>query len=405
MKKYGKAERLNSVSYDIRGPVLQEAQKMMDEGVDVLRLNIGNPAVYGFRAPKQVADAFVACVNDTQGYSSSKGLLTAREAILRYCKKKNIPCASAEDIYTGNGASELIVSTMQALLNGGDEILVPCPDYPLWSAAVSMAGGKPVYYICDEGSGWLPDIEDMRKKITSRTKGILVINPNNPTGALYPKEILASIAELAREHDLILFADEIYDRLVFDGAEHTSLASLAPDLLTMTYNGLSKSHFVCGFRSGWLCICGNKKGKEDFLAGINLLASMRLCSNVPGQAVIPAALDETLASSEAYTAPGGRLYEQREAVCRGLSGIPGVSFVKPKGSLYIFPKIDCARFGIENDEAFAFELLREKHILVTHGSGFNMPTPDHFRIAYLPEAPVLEEACSKIGELLAVREK
>jgi alanine-synthesizing transaminase len=268
-----------------------------------------------------------------------------------------------------------------------------------------MAGGKPVYYICDEGSGWLPDIEDMRKKITSRTKGILVINPNNPTGALYPKEILASIAELAREHDLILFADEIYDRLVFDGAEHTSLASLAPDLLTMTYNGLSKSHFVCGFRSGWLCICGNKKGKEDFLAGINLLASMRLCSNVPGQAVIPAALDETLASSEAYTAPGGRLYEQREAVCRGLSGIPGVSFVKPKGSLYIFPKIDCARFGIENDEAFAFELLREKHVLVTHGSGFNMPTPDHFRIAYLPEAPVLEEACSKIGELLASREK
>jgi alanine-synthesizing transaminase len=294
---------------------------------------------------------------------------------------------------------------MQALLNEGDEILVPCPNYPLWTSAVSMSGGKPVHYICDESSDWLPDIEDMRKKITPKTKGILVINPNNPTGALYPKEILMQIADLAREHDLILFADEIYDRLVFDGAEHTALASLAPDVLTISYNGLSKSHLVCGFRSGWLCVCGNKKGKEGFLDGIKLLTSTRLCSNVPAQAIIPAALDDTLDSSNALVSPGGRFYEQREAVCKGLGDIPGISFVKPKGALYIFPKIDCARYSMENDEEFAFQLLREKHILVTHGTGFNLPTPDHFRIAYLPEAPVLEEACKKIGELLNSREK
>ena len=405
MKNFDRAERLSKVSYGIRGPVMQEAQRMMAEGTQVLRLNIGNPAVYGFRAPKEVSDAFMKCVMDTQGYSDSKGLLYARESILRYCKKKNIPCASVDDIYTGNGVSELIITTMQALLNEGDEILVPCPNYPLWTSAVSMSGGKPVHYICDESSDWLPDIEDMRRKVTPRTKGILVINPNNPTGALYPKEILMQIADIASEHDLILFADEIYDRLVFDGAEHTALASLAPDLLTISYNGLSKSHLVCGFRSGWLCVCGNKKGKEGFLDGIRLLTSTRLCSNVPAQAIIPAALDETLDSSKALVSPGGRLYEQREAVCRGLGAIPGISFVKPKGALYIFPKVDVARFGIENDEQFAFQLLKEKHILVTHGAGFNWPTPDHFRIAYLPEAPVLEEACAKIGELLNSRIK
>jgi alanine-synthesizing transaminase len=405
MKIYDKAERLNDVSYAIRGPVMQEAQRMMANGISVLRLNIGNPAVYGFRAPKAVSDAFAACVADTQGYSESKGLLTARNAILRYCRKKNIPCASSDDIYTGNGVSELILTTMQALINDGDEILVPCPNYPLWTSAIVMNGGKAVSYICDESSEWYPDIEDMRRKITPKTKGILVINPNNPTGALYPREILEKITDLAREHHLILFADEIYDRTVMDGHEHVALASLAPDLLTLSYNGLSKSHFACGMRSGWMCICGNKEGAEGFLAGINLLASTRLCSNVPGQAIIPTAMDECLEDIKEHILPGGRLYEQREAVCKGLADIPGVSVVKPKGALYVFPKVDIKRFGFESDEQFAFELLREKHIIVTHGSGFNMPTSDHFRIAYLPEADVLTDACRKIGEFLGKRAK
>ena len=405
MKIYNRADRLSAVSYGIRGPVMQEAQKMMASGVEVLRLNIGNPAVYGFRTPKAVSDAFVNCVMDTQGYSDSKGLLAARESILRYCKKKNIPCASVDDIYTGNGVSELIITTMQALLNEGDEILVPCPNYPLWTSAVSMSGGKPVHYICDESSEWFPDIEDMRKKITPKTKGILVINPNNPTGALYPREILEKIADLAREHHLILFADEIYDRIVMDGHEHVALASLAPDLLTISYNGLSKSHLVCGFRSGWLCICGNKAGAEGFLDGIKLLTSTRLCSNVPAQAIIPAAMDDCIESTNELIVPGGRLYEQREAVCNGLSKIPGVSVVKPKGALYVFPKVDLKRFGFETDEQFAFELLREKHILVTHGGGFNMPTADHFRIAYLPQAEILADACEKIGDFLGNRAK
>lgn len=405
MKMQERSQRLQAVSYGIRGPVMQEAQRMMASGIDVLRLNIGNPAVYGFRAPKAVSDAMAACVMDTQGYSDSKGLLYAREAILRYCRKKNIPCESVDDIYTGNGVSELIITTMQALLNEGDEVLVPCPNYPLWTSAVSLSGGKPVHYICDESSEWLPDIEDMRKKITGRTKAILVINPNNPTGALYPREILEKIADLAREHELVLLADEIYDRIVMDGREHVALASLAPDLLTISYNGLSKSHLVCGFRSGWLCVCGNKKGAEGFLDGIKLLTSTRLCSNVPAQAIIPAAMDETLDSTNELITPGGRLYEQREAVCRGLANIPGISFVKPKGALYIFPKVDVARFGIENDEKFAFELLKEKHILVTHGAGFNMPTPDHFRIAYLPQVDILEKACADIGDFLSKRAK
>ena len=399
MRTFEKSHKLDYVCYDIRGPVMDEAQRMIAQGMEILKLNIGNPAPFGFRAPDQVIEKMSENLTNTEGYADSKGLPAAREAILKYCQSKNIPCESVDDIYTGNGVSELITMSMQGLLDYGDEILVPSPDYPLWTASVTLAGGTAVHYRCDEKQDWYPDIEDMRKKISPRTKGIVVINPNNPTGAVYPKELLEQIVELAREHELILFADEIYDRLVMDGIGHTSLASLAPDLLTLSFNGLSKSHLIAGYRCGWVCLCGDKSRAKGYIEGLNLLSSMRLCSNVPAQSVIPAAL-ECREETEKLLIPGGRVYEQRECIYQALKDIPGVSVVKPKAAFYIFPKLDQQKFHIKDDEKFALDFLKEKHILVTHGGGFHWEEPDHFRIVYLPENGVLKEAAGRLKDFL-----
>ena len=399
MREFKKSSKLDHVCYDIRGPVMDEANRMIADGVDIMKLNIGNPAPFGFRAPQAVIDAMAGQLTETEGYSDSRGLPSARRAILEYARKKGLPNVGMDDIYTGNGVSELITLSMQGLLDNGDEVLVPSPDYPLWTASVTLAGGKAVYYICDEQSDWHPDIEDMRRKITPRTKGIVVINPNNPTGALYPKELLEQIAELAREHELILFADEIYDRLCMDGQEHVALASLAPDLLTVCMNGLSKSHLLAGYRCGWMCLAGRKDHVKGYIEGINLLSSMRLCSNVPAQSLIPAALDN-LESTNEMLVPGGRVYEQREIITGLLNDIPGMSAVKPKAAFYIFPKIDSRRFNITDDETFVLDFLKAKHVLLTAGSGFHWNQPDHFRIVYLPEAGQLRDACGRLADFL-----
>ncbi len=396
MKFFEKSRKLDNVCYDIRGPVMDEAARMEAQGEKILKLNIGNPAYFGFRAPDKILDIMEKNLTSTEGYSDSKGILAAREAIVRYCKKKNIPNVTVNDVYTGNGVSELITMSLQGLLDNGDEILVPAPDYPLWTASVTLAGGTAVHYICDEKSNWYPDIEDMEKKINSRTKGIVVINPNNPTGMLYPKEVLEKIVELARKYELILFADEIYDRLVMDGKEHVALASLAPDLLTLSFNGLSKSHLIAGYRCGWMCLAGDKSKAKGYIEGLNLLSSMRLCSNVPAQSVIPTALDEAN-EAESILEKGGRIYEQREYIWKHLNDIPGISAVKPDAAFYVFPKMD-ERFGIKDDEKFALDFLKEKHILITHGGGFHWESPDHFRIVYLPELDVLEESCRRTAE-------
>lgn len=399
MRIFKKSHKLDNVCYDIRGPVMDEASRMEAQGEKILKLNIGNPAYFGFRAPQNILDIMEKSLDSTEGYSDSKGLMAAREAIVRYCQKKNIPNVTVNDVYTGNGVSELITMSMQGLLDTGDEILVPAPDYPLWTASVTLAGGRAVHYTCDESNHWYPDIEDMERKITKRTKGIVVINPNNPTGVLYPKEVLEDIVALARKYELILFADEIYDRLVMDGKEHTALASLAPDLLTLSFNGLSKSHLIAGYRCGWMCLAGDKTKAKGYIEGLNLLSSMRLCSNVPAQAVIPVALDEDNSASEILR-KGGRVYEQREAVYNYVDSIPGLSAVKPDAAFYIFTKMD-DRFNILDDEQFALDFLRQQHILVTHGGGFHWEQPDHFRIVYLPEVDVLNEACSRMEEFFS----
>ncbi len=399
MRVFEKSHKLDCVCYDIRGPVMDEAQKMIAQGEEILKLNIGNPAPFGFRAPQRVVDKMAQQLTDTEGYSDSKGLLQAREAILKYCKSKNIPCNSVDDIYTGNGVSELITMSMQGLLNPGDEVLVPAPDYPLWTASVTLAGGTAVHYRCDEQQDWYPDIEDMKKKINGNTKGIVVINPNNPTGSVYPRAILEEIVQLAREHELILFADEIYDRLVMDGEEHVALASLAPDVLTLSFNGLSKSHLLAGYRCGWVCLCGDKSKAKGYIEGLNLLSSMRLCSNVPAQSLIPEAL-ECLEDTKDLLVPGGRVYEQRECIYRALNDIPGVSAVKPKAAFYIFPKLDKNKFKLKDDEQFALDFLKEQKILVTHGAGFHWDEPDHFRIVYLPECSILKESAKRLGKFL-----
>lgn len=400
MRTFEKSSKLENVCYDIRGPVMDEANRMIEEGVDILRLNIGNPAPFQFDAPDEIIHDMVYNLRNAQGYSDSRGIFSARKAIMQYCQLKGIPNVGINDIYTGNGVSELIVLAMQGLLNDGDEMLVPMPDYPLWTAAVNLAGGKAVHYVCDEQSEWNPDIEDIKKKITSKTKGIVVINPNNPTGALYPKEILEQIVQVAREHELILFADEIYDRLVMDDLEHTALASLAPDLFTISFNGLSKSHRVAGFRSGWMCLCGDKSKVKGYIEGINLLASMRLCSNVPSQYIIQTALGGYQSADELLL-PGGRVYEQREFVYNALKEIPGVSVVKPKAAFYIFPKLDSKKFNIKNDEQFALDFLREKKVLIVQGTGFNWKDPDHFRIVYLPNVIELKSATDKLADFLS----
>ena len=400
MKTFGKSSKLENVLYDVRGPVVDEAARMEKSGTQVLKLNIGNPAPFGFKAPDEVIYDMQSQLTQCEGYSDSKGLFSARKAVMQYYQNKNIEGVTIDDIYTGNGVSELINLSMQALLDNGDEVLVPSPDYPLWTACVTLAGGKAVHYICDEQSDWYPDIEDMKSKITSKTKAIVIINPNNPTGALYPKELLEQIVELARENQLILFSDEIYDRLIMDGEKHVSIASLAPDLFCVTFSGLSKSHMIAGYRIGWMVLSGNKKIAADYIQGLNMLSNMRLCSNVPAQSIVQTSLGG-YQSVESYIKPGGRIYEQRDFIYKALNDIPGISAVKPKAAFYIFPKIDVQKFNITNDEQFALDLLREKHILIIHGSGFNWGQPDHFRVVYLPRIEVLEEASQKLGDFLS----
>ena len=400
MREFKKSSKLDNVLYDVRGPVVEEANRMEASGVNVLKLNIGNPAPFGFRTPDEVVYDMQRQLTECEGYSASKGLFSARKAIMQYAQVKNIPNLSIEDIYTGNGVSELINLSMSALLDNGDEVLVPSPDYPLWTACVTLAGGKAVHYICDEESEWYPDIDDMRKKITDKTKAIVIINPNNPTGALYPKEVLEKIVELAREHQLMIFSDEIYDRLVMDDEEHVSIASLAPDLFCVTFSGLSKSHMIAGYRIGWMVLSGNKNIARDYIEGINMLSNMRLCSNVPAQSIVQTALGG-YQSVHDYVIPGGRVYEQREYIYKALNDIPGISAVKPKAAFYIFTKIDVKKFNIVNDEKFALDLLRDKKLLLIHGGGFNWNQPDHFRVVYLPRIEVLKDAMEKLGDFLS----
>ena len=400
MRTFTKSHKLDNVLYDVRGPVADEAARMEAAGTHILKLNIGNPAPFGFRTPDEVVYDMSQQLPDTEGYSPSKGLFSARKAIMQYAQLKNIPNVSIDDIYTGNGVSELINLSLSALLDNGDEVLVPSPDYPLWTACVNLAGGTAVHYVCDEDSEWYPDIDDMRSKITDKTKAIVIINPNNPTGALYPKEVLQQIVDLAREHQLIIFSDEIYDRLVMDGLEHISIASLAPDLFCVTFSGLSKSHMIAGWRVGWMVLSGNKRLAKDYIEGLNMLANMRMCSNVPAQSVVQTALGGHQSVKD-YLVPGGRIYDQRELVYNMLNDIPGITAVKPKAAFYIFPKIDVKKFNIHSDEQFALDLLHDKHILISHGGAFNWQEPDHFRVVYLPRISMLKETIGEIGDFFS----
>ena len=379
MRFFEKSHKLDHVCYDVRGPVVEEANRMTAHNIDILKLNIGNPAPFGFQAPEEIIMDMQSSLRNAEGYSDSKGIFSARKAIMQYCQLKGIPNVGMDDIYIGNGVSEMITMTMQGLLDDGDEILIPAPDYPLWTAAANLAGGHPVHYICDEKADWMPDLDDIESKITDRTKGIVIINPNNPTGALYPKDLLERIVEIARRHELIIFADEIYDRLVMDGEEHVSIASLAPDMLCLTFNGLSKSHRIAGFRSGWVSLSGDKSRARGYIEGLNMLSSMRLCANVPAQMIVQTALGGYQSVDELLL-PGGRIYEQREYIYNALNDIPGISVVKPKAAFYIFPKIDTEKFNIKDDMQFALDFLKEKHVLIVQGTGFNWIAPDHFRI-------------------------
>jgi alanine-synthesizing transaminase len=394
-----KSTKLANVCYDIRGPVMARAKQMEEEGHRIIKLNIGNLAPFGFDAPEEVQQDVILNLPNSSGYSDSKGLFAARKAIMHYTQLKKIQGVTIEDIYIGNGASELIVMGMQGLLNPGDEVLVPAPDYPLWTAAVALGGGTPRHYICDEANEWNPDLKDIRSKITPNTRAIVVINPNNPTGAIYSDEILKEIIQVAREHNLIIFADEIYDKVLYDGATHTSMASLADDVLFVTLNGLSKNYRACGYRSGWMVISGNKKHAQDYLDGLNILASMRLCSNVPGQYAIQTALGGYQSIND-LVAPGGRLYRQRELAYNLLTAIPGVTCVKPKAALYLFPKLDHKMYPIKNDQQFILELLEAEKVLIVQGSGFNWKHPDHFRIVFLPNSDDLTEAIGRIARFL-----
>ena len=400
MRQFQKSDKLNGVCYDVRGPLLDRANEMTAAGEKILKLNIGNPAPFKFDAPDEVIHDMIYNLRDSQGYSDSKGIFSARKAIMQYCQLKNIPNVGIDDIYTGNGVSEMIMMSMQGFLNNGDEMLVPMPDYPLWTAAVKLAGGNPVHYLCDEQSDWNPDIADIESKITPKTKGIIIINPNNPTGAIYSDDILMQIADIARRHELVIFADEIYDRLTMDGIKHTAMASLCPDLFTVCFNGLSKSHKVAGFRAGWMCLAGDKSKAKGYIEGINLLSSMRLCSNVPAQSIIQTALGG-YQSGEKLLLPGGRIYEQREVIYNALKDIPGVTVKKPRAAFYIFPKLDVKKFNIKDDEKFALDLLNAEKILIVQGTAFNWKDPDHFRIVYLPEVQVLSEAASRLADFLS----
>ncbi|MDT2883243.1 pyridoxal phosphate-dependent aminotransferase [Lactococcus lactis] len=399
MRKFEKSHKLDNVSYDIRGPVLDEAQRMRANGEKILRLNTGNPAEFGFLAPDEVISDLIQHAVDSEGYSDSNGIFSARKAIMQYCQLKGFPNLDINDIFTGNGVSELIVMAMQGLLDTGDEVLIPMPDYPLWTASVSLAGGTAVHYLCDEQAGWFPDIDDIRSKITSNTKAIVLINPNNPTGALYSKDLLLEIVQVARENNLIIFSDEIYDRLVMDGAVHVPVASLAPDLFVVTMNGLSKSHRIAGFRVGWMVLSGEKSHVKGYIEGLNMLASMRLCSNVLAQSVVQTSLGGTQ-SVDKLLLPGGRVYEQREFIYKAINDIPGLSAVKPQAAFYIFPKIDREMYKIDNDEQFVLDFLKQEKILLVHGRGFNWKEPDHFRIVYLPRVDELAEIQEKMERFL-----
>jgi alanine-synthesizing transaminase len=394
-----KSAKLANVCYDIRGPVMARAKQMEEDGQRIIKLNIGNLAPFGFDAPEEIQQDVIHNLPNSSGYSDSKGLFAARKAIMHYCQQKNIAGVGLEDIYIGNGASELIVMSMQGLLNSGDEVLVPAPDYPLWTAAVTLAGGTPRHYLCDEAEGWLPDLADIRAKITPNTRAIVIINPNNPTGALYAEDFLRELVQIARENKLIVFADEIYDKMLYDGATHTSIASLADDVLFVTLNGLSKNYRACGYRSGWMVVSGAKKTAQDYLDGLNILASMRLCSNVPGQYAIQTALGGYQSIND-LVAPGGRLYKQRELAYNLLTAIPGVTCVKPKAALYLFPKLDPKMYPIEDDQKFILELLEQEKVLIVQGSGFNWPHTDHFRVVFLPNSDDLTEAIGRIARFL-----
>jgi alanine-synthesizing transaminase len=394
-----KSNKLINVCYDIRGPVLQEAKRLEEEGQRIIKLNIGNPAPWGLNAPEEIVQDVIYNLPASQGYCDSKGLFSARKAVMQECQKRGIEDVGIEDIYIGNGVSELIVMATQGLLNDTDEMLIPAPDYPLWTAAVSLSGGNPIHYRCDEEKGWAPDIEDIRSKITERTKGIVVINPNNPTGAVYPKEVLKQIVDLAREHNLIIFADEIYDKILYDEAEHIPLASLADDVLCITFNGLSKTYRAAGFRSGWMIVSGPKHNARDYIEGLDMLSSMRLCSNVPTQHAIQTALGGYQSINELIV-PGGRLYEQRNLAWELLNEIPGVSCVKPEGAMYLFPKLDPEVYPIKNDEKMALDLLMQQKVLIVQGSGFNLPDTQHFRMVFLPREDELREAVDRIGKFL-----
>ena len=399
MKPILKSTKLSNVCYDIRGPVMERARQMEEEGQRIIKLNIGNLAPFGFEAPEEIQQDVILNLPSASGYSDSKGLFAARKAIMHYTQSRNIAGVELEDIYIGNGASELIVMAMQALINNGDEVLIPAPDYPLWTAAVTLAGGTPRHYICDEQNEWMPDLADMRSKITPKTRAIVIINPNNPTGALYSVELLREVVQIAREHELVIYADEIYDKMLYDGATHTSIASLAEDVLFVTMNGLSKNYRACGYRAGWMVVSGEKKHAQDYINGLTILASMRLCSNVPGQFAIQTALGGYQSIND-LVAPSGRLCKQRDLAYRLLTAIPGVTCVKPKAALYLFPRLDPKIYPIKDDQKFILELLEAEKVLVVQGSGFNWPHPDHIRVVFLPNADDLTEAIGRIARFL-----
>jgi len=399
VKPIKKSDKLNNVCYDIRGPVLELAQRMEEEGQKIIKLNIGNVGVFGFDPPEEIQLDMIRNLSNASAYSDSKGIFAARKAIMQYCQEKGIQGVTLDDIYTGNGASELIVLAMNALLNNGDEVLVPAPDYPLWTAAVSLSGGTPHHYLCDETKDWAPDMNNLRSKITSRTKAIVVINPNNPTGALYSKDILLEMIAVARQHNLILFVDEIYDKMLFDGEKHISLASLSTDVVTITFNGLSKNYRSCGYRSGWMVVSGDKAMVTDYIEGLNMLSSMRLCANVPGQYAIQTALGGYQSIND-LVAKDGRLARQRDLAYKLMSEIPGVTVAKPKAALYLFPKLDPEMYPIKDDQQFIADLLKEEKVLLVQGTGFNWPHPDHFRITFLPHEDTLREAMKRIAHFL-----
>jgi alanine-synthesizing transaminase len=396
--------KLANVCYDIRGEVLRQAKQMEAEGHHILKLNIGNPAPFGFEAPEEILQDVILNLANAHGYGDSKGLLSARRAVVQYYQQRGVPGVDIEDVYLGNGVSELIVMALQALLDNGDEVLIPAPDYPLWTAAVSLGGGRAVHYRCDESAGWMPDLDDINRKVSDRTKAIVLINPNNPTGAVYPPEMIEQLVEVARRHHLVIFSDEIYDKILYDGVEHTPTAALAPDLFCLTFNGLSKAYRVAGFRTGWMVLSGPKLHASSYIEGLDILANMRLCPNVPTQHAVQTALGGYQSIND-LVLPGGRLLEQRDAAWELLNAIPGVSCVKPTGALYMFPRLDPQVYPIKDDEKFVLDLLRAEKLLVVQGTGFNWPDPDHFRIVTLPRVADLVEAVGRIARFLSTYEQ